>query len=225
LKDAKEFIKMFISTLNDYIAKEVRFTLPIFFKDIKVEHKSKFLAINYTLKKELYFYEVNSKYISSFGNPLKSIYFKNDYNSYNLAASSINKLVQNIFNAFDNDVNKKPKIDAITKTILKIPGAINDSNKLRSLFDELSSKVCEINAAFDTCAYQAYYLINQSVGMTNAPQDVQKTQLTSVLNDFWARDVCLFEEALLNLINNGKYNFVYYNYEFSECYKERNPRK
>ena len=125
----------------------------------------------------------------------------------------------------DNDVYEKPKIDAITKTILKIPGAINDSNKLRSLFDELSSKVCAINSAFNYCATQVYYLIIQSVGMTNAPQDLQRSQLTSVLDGLWAREVCLFEEALLNLINNGKFYFVYYDYEFSECYKKRNPRK
>ena len=218
-----KLIPLFSSSLNEYIAKNIKFEFPMFIKNIRIEHKSSYLALYYTFKKEIFHSYLNN-YINRFESSLKGLYFKADYSSHNTAATNINKILLDIFNEFIKDDNLRTQFNTITQTILKIPDTINDQNKRNNIFNELKNEISKIDSNFAFAANEVKYFIEQSVGMAQAPESVQKSQLINILNDFSARDVCLFDEALIKLVRRNKDYFIYYQFDYSECYRMRNPK-
>ena len=230
IEHINKLIPYFLSALNEFIAKEIKYTLPIFFKNIKIEHKRKYFIINYTMKKEVYYSHLNDNLIG-FGNLLKRLYFKTDPSSYRGIASSFNKIILDIFNDFINDNNVKSQYDTISQTILKIPDAITDEIKRKNIFNELTQKLSSLNTIanipdlpLSTLGNQIYAFIEQSIGMAKAPVQVQSTQLTAVLNEYVARIVCLLEQSVFKFLNLNKDIFIWYDFDYSECYKIRDPR-
>lgn len=47
---------------NQIIEKGIKFTLPIFFKEIQISHKNQYIGINYMLRKEIYFDVLNTTF-------------------------------------------------------------------------------------------------------------------------------------------------------------------
>ena len=229
-ENVNKLISLFLSALNEYISQSIKFTLPRFFKNINVEHKSQYLAINYELKKEIYFSSLDS-YLNTMQKLLKSLYFKTDSESYRNVAGPINRLILDMFNEFFRDNYLIIQYDIITKIISRIPDCITDETKRRNIFTELSRELSKLNtlvnipnSGLDTLGGQISYFVEQSIGMAQAPENVRSSTLTTVLNEFLARIICLIEQTALGHHSLNKEYFIWYDFDFSKCYRIRDPR-
>ena len=229
-ENVNKLISIFLSALNEYISQKIKFTLPIFFKNVSVEHKNKYLAINYNLKKEIYYFSLNN-YFNSMQKLLKNLYFKNDAESYRRVASPINRLILDMFSEFFRNNYLILQYDTITKIISRIPDSITDSNKRKKIFDELSKELLNLDkminipdSGISTLVIQISNFVEQSIGMSQNPANSQNLQLISVLNDFLARIICLIEQTALSHHSLNKDYFIWYDFDFSTCYRIRNPR-
>ena len=229
-ENVNKLISLFLSALNKYISQDIKFSLPIFFKNINVEHKSQYLAINYELKKEIYYSSLNS-YLNSIQKLLKSLYFKADSESYRNVAGPLNRLILDMFSEFFKDNYLIIQYDTITKIISRIPDCITDTTKRRNIFEELSRELSKLNnlvnipnSGLDTLGEQINYFVEQSIGMSQIPDNARSSTLTNQLNEFLARVICLIEQTALGHHSLNKEYFIWYDFDFSKCYRIRDPR-
>ena len=229
-ENVNKLISIFLSALNEYISQKIKFTLPIFFKNVSVEHKNKYLAINYNLKKEIYYFSLNN-YFNSMQKLLKNLYFKNDAESYRRVASPINRLILDMFSEFFRNNYLILQYDTITKIISRIPDCITDTTKRRNIFEELSRELSKLNnlvnipnSGLDTLGEQINYFVEQSIGMSQVPDNARSSTLTNQLNEFLARVICLIEQTALGHHSLNKEYFIWYDFDFSKCYRIRDPR-
>ena len=226
-KNINTILPVVLPLLNDYIKKNIKITSPIFLRVLSIEHKNKYLAINYKIKKEVHYMHFVA-YINAIQSTLKALFFKGDVYSFKNAATNFNKEIMDIYNKFFTDTQLKNKYITLTNVISKIPDTITDPNKRRSALAELQRTLSNMGNELSSSASQIPLFIEQTVGMSNIPPEgmkISENQLKSVLQEFVARIVCPIEGTLLNHINRDDMYFVMEKYDYSECFRKRNPRK
>ena len=130
---------------NEVIEKGIKFELPVFFKNIKIEHKKQYLAISYMLKKEIYYDELQEVFtnVSKIVNSINSEKDQYKIDGYiNTIADSLNIF---IYKCFKNDKNLKSQLYLVTNQIRKYTDYMNDQNKLKDFLSQLKKVIMDIN--------------------------------------------------------------------------------
>ena len=226
-ENINSILPIVLPLLNDYIKKNIKITCPIFLRVFSIEHKKKYLAVNYKIKKEVHYFHFVG-YINSIQNTFKTLFFKKDVNSFKNAAIDFNKEIMDIYNKFFTDIQLKNKYIALTNAISKIPDTITDPTKRRNALAELQRILSNMVNGLSSSAIQITSFIEQTVGMSNVPPEgmkISENQLKSVLQEFVARIVCPIEGTLINHINQDDNYFIMEKFDYMECFKKRNPRK
>lgn len=217
LENVNCLIPPILSVLNDFIKNNIKFTLPIFFKNVYIQHQKNYLLINYSLKKEIY-YSVFTDFISRFQKIIKDLYFKNDISSYKTAASLINREIDNMYRLFFTNYNLNNQYNKIKNIISKIPDTFNDSNKRKNVMSELDSEISKIKNiaqieqfSLNNIGLHISNFIDLNLRMSDYPANFLKaaeSRLKSALTDYYVRFICPIETTLLNHINEDDNYFI-----------------
>ena len=231
LENATGFKTILLSLLNDYISKNIKFTVPFFFKNISVEHKSKYLIINYNLKKEVYFSDLEREYIYFFDG-LKSLYHHNDYSWLTGLADSVMEFMTNINNLLFDDKSLQPQFEKIAKTAKKLPRDFNDLFKRQSIETELIEELTELQKMINApvSLKDAGYALKDFLEIAGRhhqdPQNIFLNISRDNLVEYLAKFDCLIEKSVFNHFKITKKDvFIWdYTFDYQTCLKRKGPQ-
>ena len=215
---------------NEIIENGVNFTLPVFFKGIKIEHNKQYIKITYTLRKELLFEELNKVFNNILAYLEKSFLEENNY----VLTDNINAIYNEIGNfiaTYLRDNRKlKTQVYSIALAFRKIAENINNQNEVRNYLSQLNKSILDINKYVNVNDLGQLYdqistFVWKNIEMTKNPnkgnQSVSnqlKQQLKFIANGI----ICRAQNIMAKLVNSGNNYFILYDKEYAECLKEKN---
>ena len=229
IEQINKLFPIVLTGLNEYIYNNLKFSLPVFFKNINLEHKTKYISITYTLKKEIYFSNLN-QYLFGIEKFMKQLYFKNDAISFRNKGSLITIFLGYIYNSFFKDIKELiTQLDKIGRIISKIEDNINDSNKRKNSFKELSNEIANINnivnipkSKFSSLGNVISQFFEKSIGMSNlSPETIKNSNLAKGLDELLTTVMCQLETSIVSMQSLNKNYFIWYDYNYTECYERR----
>ena len=216
--------------LNEYISKNVKFTLPVFFKSAEIDHKMTYLGINYSIKKEIYDTALNDT-LTNVQNFFKKLYFDNNAQNYRTVIYQINQEIAKIFTTYFQDEEKTitKGYQPISEQSLQIADSITNVIEREKNIDLLGKKLTNFGTQFnipDNPLSNLGNLLSQfmskNMDSLNASPQVQSTQLTRDLNTKLASIICTIEQSVLNHHSLNKNYFVWNNFDFNKCTSDFN---
>ena len=216
--------------LNEYISKNVKFTLPVFFKSAEIDHKMTYLGINYSIKKEIYDTALNDT-LTNVQNFFKKLYFDNNAQNYRTVIYQINQEIAKIFTTYFQDEEKTitKEYQPISEQSLQIADSITNVIEREKNIDLLGKKLTNFGTQFnipDNPLSNLGNLLSQfmtkNMDSLNASPQVQSTQLTRDLNTKLASIICTIEQSVLNHHSLNKNYFVWNNFDFNKCTSDFN---
>ena len=226
LEEAKGFITILVSTLNGYISKNIKFTVPVFFKKISVEHKNKYLIINYNLKKEVYYSDLDRQYLHFMG-ALKLLYFRDDTPNLDYVANSVKEFMTNVYNLLFDDNDLKSQYDKIGETLLRIPCYYTNEQKRNDILNKLIEEITEIEKMVNVtmlirnAGFTTKYFIDECIKHIQNPKNITRSSL-----DRYVADIdCQIEYSIFNHFKITKKEVFIWDYKFDriKCFKQRGP--
>ena len=216
--------------LNEYISKNVKFTLPVFFKSAEIDHKMTYLGINYSIKKEIYDTALNDT-LTNVQNFFKKLYFDNNAQNYRTVIYQINQEIAKIFTTYFQDEEKTitKEYQPISEQSLQIADSITNVIEREKNIDLLGKKLTNFGTQFnipDNPLSNLGNLLSQfmskNMDSLNASPQVQSQQFTRDLNTKLASIICTIEQSVLNHHSLNKNYFVWNNFDFNKCTSDFN---
>ena len=216
--------------LNEYISKNVKFTLPVFFKSAEIDHKMTYLGINYSIKKEIYDTALNDT-LTNVQNFFKKLYFDNNAQNYRTVIYQINQEIAKIFTTYFQDEEKTitKGYQPISEQSLQIADSITNVIEREKNIDLLGKKLTNFGTQFnipDNPLSNLGNLLSQfmtkNMDSLNASPQVQSQQFTRDLNTKLASIICTIEQSVLNHHSLNKNYFVWNNFDFNKCTSDFN---
>ena len=216
--------------LNEYISKNVKFTLPVFFKSAEIDHKMTYLGINYSIKKEIYDTALNDT-LTNVQNFFKKLYFNNNAQNYRTVIYQINQEIAKIFTTYFQDEEKTitKEYQPISEQSLQIADSITNVIEREKNIDLLGKKLTNFGTQFnipDNPLSNLGNLLSQfmtkNMDSLNASPQVQSQQFTRDLNTKLASIICTIEQSVLNHHSLNKNYFVWNNFDFNKCTSDFN---
>ena len=216
--------------LNEYISKNVKFTLPVFFKSAEIDHKMTYLGINYSIKKEIYDTALNDT-LTNVQNFFKKLYFDNNAQNYRTVIYQINQEITKIFTTYFQDEEKTitKGYQPISEQSLQIADSITNVIEREKNIDLLGKKLTNFGTQFnipDNPLSNLGNLLSQfmskNMDSLNASPQVQSQQFTRDLNTKLASIICTIEQSVLNHHSLNKNYFVWNNFDFNKCTSDFN---
>lgn len=215
---------------NQIIEKGIKFDLPIFFKEIIINHNKQYISIGYKLKKELLSEQLNT----TFNDLLKSmekVYLEEDNYRLREAVEDIyTKIGLFISDYFKSQKSLKTHIYSIANAFRRIAENINNENKLKEELSGLNKLIIDINKYGEIENLSSFYnqistFIQRNIDLTKNPNknnnNINK-QLKDQLRGLATGIICRGENIIATLLNTGSTYFIMYNEKYEECLRTKN---
>ena len=220
--------------INNFIADKIQLTLPIFFKNIDIQHKNHYLTVNYALKKEDF--TIFTTYL--IGNVVKkyleNIFLENDSNKIKYELSFIIREINNYRDKFFSaNYNIKNQINRITNAILKIADEPNDTRKAEISLTEFRNELEGMNKYlkhkildFSSLSQAIWEFTQTNIPMSRVP-DFYKQQSSSDSYRAQLRPKaviisCRVDNILFQMLNHDSDYFTWAKFDFDQCLNNRN---
>ena len=229
-QNINSIIPLILPFINDYITKNIRFTLPVFFKNIDIQHKTDYLTVNYELKQEIFTAPGNSVLSS-----LERIFLEKDTYTIKSSLSSICTGIKNFFEQFfPGNTNILNQITKVNNAIMKIADNLSNEKTVRTALSELEKELNGINSYFKYITIDFSPLMSsismfavQNANMANniPPEGIQSVgeQLKRQLREWAVYITCRVSEVNLQIINNETDYFIFKEYDYYQCINSYRP--
>ena len=164
---------------NEIIENGVKFTLPVFFKGIKIEHNKQYISITYSLKKEI----LSEELINVFNNIMtyleKSFLEEDNYKLRDNIEEIYTTIGMFIATYLSDNRKLKTQVYTIANFFRKIAESANNLNEVRNYLSELKKSILDINKYIEVNDLdQLYYQIDNfvllNIDMTKNPEKGNK---------------------------------------------------
>ena len=222
--------------INDYLANNIKFTLPLFFKNIDIQHKTDYLTVNYELKKEVFnTYYGSSSVLSS----LENIFLVKDSYSIKNCLSSISTGIKNYIQKFQkffagntNVINQASKV---TNALLKIADNTSNEQKISTALSEFEKELKGMNnylkyksVYFSSLMSAISMFAKQNANMANniPPEGIKTSgaQLKRQLREWAVYIACRVDEVLIKLLNTETDFFIFKEFDYYTCINSYRPK-
>ena len=231
--------------LNEYISNNVKYTLPIFFKEVSIKHENLYLAINYFLKKETHYYYLDSS-LKTIQKEFKQLYFKTNTATYRTVISQINFKISFILKTFFPDEEKilTNEYKPVKEASEKIPAVVQERELCEVGVIRLGNKISVFGENFPNnpiknVGYQLELFMNTNYDFLKIPktksfkkQNTQddapkydesfKKEFSEILNGNVATIACMIENAVINKQLISENYFIWHKFDFGSCFNYRN---
>ena len=212
---------------NQIIEKGIKFTLPIFFKEIQISHKNQYIGINYMLRKELYFDVLNTIF-NDVLRKLKTIILQEDKQKVIQSVREICEILNNCVSKYIiNNDGLKNKLYDIIKTIKLL---VEDCGlNINMYLPQLMHFILDINKYSDVefliSLYSniEYFFKNnrEYTKIPNKESNLDVKLMKGQLSTTALGIVCRAQIIMKQLINEGKDFFIYYKQGYEECLESK----
>ena len=187
------------------------------------------MIINYNLKKEVYFSDLEREYTSFFVG-LESLYYHNDYSWLKGLAESAEKFMTNINNLLFDDKNLQTQFKKISDTAMKLPSYFNNRREIieAELIEEMTELQKMINAPVSL--KEAGYALKDFLEIAGRhhqdPQNIFLNISRDNLVEYLAKFDCLIEQSVFNHFKITKKDvFIWdYTFDYKTCLKRKGPQ-
>ena len=219
-----------IPLANGIIEKSIKFDLPVFFKEIIINHNKQYISISYKLKKELLTEQLNNTF-NEILKHLEKVFLEEDNYKITQAIQEVYTTIGSfISDYFRNQKSLKTHIYSIANVFRHIAENINNQNKLKDDLSDLHKLILDINkyAEIDNLSYfynQISTFIQRNIDLTKNPNKNNKNinqQLKDQLKGLAVGIICRAQNIMATLLNAGKTYFIMYNEKYEECLKTKN---
>ena len=219
-----------IPLANGIIEKSIKFDLPVFFKEIIINHNKQYISISYKLKKELLTEQLNNTF-NEILKHLEKVFLEEDNYKITQAIQEVYTTIGSfISDYFRNQKSLKTHIYSIANVFRHIAENINNQNKLKDDLSDLHKLILDINkyAEIDNLSYfynQISTFIQRNIDLTKNPNKNNKNinqQLKDQLKGLSVGIICRAQNIMATLLNAGKTYFIMYNEKYEECLKTKN---
>ena len=211
-----------IPMANQIIEKDIKFTLPIFFKEIKITHKKQYIDINYMLRKEVYFETLNS----TFNEVLTKL-------KYTILQEDKNKIIQAVQGAYDALHSFISKYITDIKELKELLyGIIDDMKRLvtgmgeNSCLEQLRYYIKNINKYSSNVPFLSSLVSDMDYFYSNNKKytPIQNKENQLVIDNIRGNlkstalgMVCRAQDIMKQLVNEGNTYFIYYEQSINKC--------
>ena len=232
-QNINSIIPLVLPFINNYIADKIKFTLPLFFKNIDIQHKTDYLTVNYELKKEVFnTYYGSSSVLSS----LENIFLVKDSYSIKNCLSSISTGIKNYIQKFfagnTNVINQASKV---TNALLKIVDNTSNEQKISTALSEFEKELKGMNnylkyksVDFSSLMSAISMFAKQNANMANniPPEGIKTTgaQLKRQLREWAVYIACRVDEVLIKLLNTETDFFIFKEFDYYTCINSYRPK-
>ena len=219
-----------IPLANGIIEKSIKFDLPVFFKEIIINHNKQYISISYKLKKELLTEQLNNTF-NEILKHLEKVFLEEDNYKITQAIQEVYTTIGSfISDYFRNQKSLKTHIYSIANVFRHIAENINNQNKLKDDLSDLHKLILDISkyAEIDNLSYfynQISTFIQRNIDLTKNPNKNNKNinqQLKDQLKGLAVGIICRAQNIMATLLNAGKTYFIMYNEKYEECLKTKN---
>ena len=219
-----------IPLANGIIEKSIKFDLPVFFKEIIINHNKQYISISYKLKKELLTEQLNNTF-NEILKHLEKVFLEEDNYKITQAIQEVYTTIGSfISDYFRNQKSLKTHIYSIANVFRHIAENINNQNKLKDDLSDLHKLILDISkyAEIDNLSYfynQISTFIQRNIDLTKNPNKNNKNinqQLKDQLKGLAVGIICRAQNIMATLLNTGKTYFIMYNEKYEECLKTKN---
>ena len=219
-----------IPLANGIIEKSIKFDLPVFFKEIIINHNKQYISISYKLKKELLTEQLNNTF-NEILKHFEKVFLEEDNYKITQAIQEVYTTIGSfISDYFRNQKSLKTHIYSIANVFRHIAENINNQNKLKDDLSDLHKLILDISkyAEIDNLSYfynQISTFIQRNIDLTKNPNKNNKNinlQLKNLLNGLAVGIICRAQNIMATLLNTGKTYFIMYNEKYEECLKTKN---
>ena len=134
-----------IPLANGIIEKSIKFDLPVFFKEIIINHNKQYISISYKLKKELLTEQLNNTF-NEILKHLEKVFLEEDNYKITQAIQEVYTTIGSfISDYFRNQKSLKTHIYSIANVFRHIAENINNQNKLKDDLSDLHKLILDIS--------------------------------------------------------------------------------
>ena len=219
-----------IPLANGIIEKSIKFDLPVFFKEIIINHNKQYISISYKLKKELLTEQLNNTF-NEILKHLEKVFLEEDNYKITQAIQEVYTTIGSfISDYFRNQKSLKTHIYSIANVFRHIAENINNQNKLKDDLSDLHKLILDISkyAEIDNLSYfynQISTFIQRNIDLTKNSNKNNKNinqQLKDQLKGLAVGIICRAQNIMATLLNTGITYFIMYNEKYEECLKTKN---
>ena len=198
-QNINKLISLILPLANEIIESGIKYTLPIFFKDISIEHKKGYIGIEYMIKDEINYDKINS--ISKEALNYLTLYIDNNFNTMPL--DEMINLYKNdyIYEYFKKKKSLKNTLYLICNRIRDVLSNVKDSS-LNTYLSELTKYILDINKYAEI---EELSLLNTKISnFIDLIKASNKPQLKQVASEI----INLSEKIMIKLINSATSYFI-----------------
>ena len=197
-QNINKLITLILPLANEIIESGIKYTLPVFFKDIFIEHKKGYIGIEYMIKDEIYYDEINT--ISKQALNYLTLYIDNNFNTMTLD-DMVNLYKNFIYEYFKDNKNLKNTLYLICNRIRDVLSNVKDSS-LKTYLSQLNKYILDINKYAEI---EELSLLNNKISNFI---DLVKASNTPQLKQLASEIVNLGEKIMIKLINSVTSYFI-----------------
>ena len=193
---------------NIFIENQIKFTLPIFFKNIDIIVNNRYITVNYALRKETFTFLNTRLMVNKFEDIYLETYTDRIKNALDLMYSPIDSFLKFYFPKNTTIINQFSKIYSIIKTL---PDKMNDQNGLQTTFTQLENEISKINNFLTSKSFyvnnfytQLKFFMERNIEFikSNPPKDNQNVinNLKNMLREWGTKTICWLDSITFQLI-------------------------